>query len=63
MSTYTDLSRVGGLSRGYCHTLSHCTFKHFNAPHRESMRYLNVFTTHRRVATCVTGLLMSFKKQ
>ena len=28
---------------GYCPTLSHCALKHFNAPHRESMRYSNVF--------------------
>ena len=41
---------------GYCPTLSHCALKHFNAPHRESMRYLNVFTSHRCVARCVTGL-------
>ena len=54
MSTYTNLSM--GVSRGYCPTLSHCAFKHFNAPHRESMQYLNVFTTHRCVARCVTGL-------
>ena len=46
----------GGLSGGYCPTLSHCALKHFNAPHRESMRYLNGFTTHRCVARCVTGL-------
>ena len=46
----------GGLSGGYCPTLSHCALKHFNAPHRESMRYLNVFTTHRCVARCVTDL-------
>ena len=46
----------GGLSGGYRPTLSHCPLKHFNAPHRESMRYLNVFTTHRCVARCVTGL-------
>ena len=35
----------GGLSWGYCPTLSHCALYHFNAPHRESMRYLNVFRT------------------
>ena len=46
----------GRLSGGYCPTLSHCALKHFNALHRESMRYLNVFTTHRCVARCVTGL-------
>ena len=46
----------GGCPGGYCPTLSHCALKHFNAPHRESMRYLNVFTTHRCVARCVTGL-------
>ena len=47
----------GGVVRGgYCPTLSHCALKHFNAPHRESMPYLNVFTTHRCVARCVTGL-------
>ena len=46
----------GGLFGGYCPTLSHCALKHFNYPHRESMRYLNVFTTHRCVARCVTGL-------
>ena len=57
MSTYTNLSMVGGrLSGRYCPTLSHCALKHFNALHRESMRYLNVFTTHRCVARCVTGL-------
>ena len=57
MSTYTNLSMGGGrLSGGYCPTLSHCALKHFNALHRESMRYLNVFTTHRCVARCVTGL-------
>ena len=56
MSTYTNFSRGGGLSGGYCPTLRHCALKHFNAPHRESMRYLNVFTTHRCVARCVTGL-------
>ena len=39
----------GGLFGGYCPTLSHCALKHFNAPHREGMRYLNVFTTHRCV--------------
>ena len=55
MSTYTNLS-MGGLFGGYCSTLSHCALKHFNAPHRESMRYLNVFKTHRCVARCVTGL-------
>ena len=44
----------GGLSGGYCLTLSHCALKHFNAPHLESMWYLNVFTTHRCVARCVT---------
>ena len=49
---------VGGgvCSGGYCPTLSHCALKQFNAPHRESMRYLNVFTTHGCVARCVTGL-------
>ena len=46
----------GGCPGGYCPTLSHCALKHFNAPHRESMRYLNVFTAHRCVARCVTGL-------
>ena len=60
MSTYTNLSMGGGggggLSGGYCPTLSHCALKHFDALHRESMRYLNVFTTHRCVARCVTGL-------
>ena len=58
MSTYTNLSMGGGgrLSGGYCPTLSHCALKHFNALHRESMRYLNVFTTHRCVARCVTSL-------
>ena len=56
MSTYTNFSRWGGCPGGYCPTLSHCALKHFNAPHRESMRYLNVFTTHRCVARCVTGL-------
>ena len=55
MSTYTNFSR-GVVRGGYCPTLSHCALKHFNAPHRESMRYLNVFTTHRCVARCVTGL-------
>ena len=55
MSMYTNLS-MGGLSGGYCPTLSHCALKHFNAPHRESMRYLNGFTTHRCLARCVTGL-------
>ena len=52
MSTYTNLSRGGG----GCPTLSHCALKQFNAPHRESMRYLNIFTIHRCVARCVTGL-------
>ena len=56
MSTYTNLSMGGGMSGGYCPTLSQCALKHLNAPHRESMRYLNVFTTHRCVARCVTGL-------
>ena len=61
MSTYTNCSRGGGgggdvVRGGYCPTLSHCALKHFNAPHRESMRYSNVFTTHRCVARCVTGL-------
>ena len=57
MSMYTNLSRGGGVVRGgYCHTLSHCALKHFNAPHRERMWYLNDFTTHRCVARCVTGL-------
>ena len=51
MSTYKNFSR-GGLSGGI---LSY-TEPLFNAPHRESMRYLNVFTTHRCVARCVTGL-------
>ena len=37
-----------GLYGGYCPTLSPCALKHFNAPHRESMRYLNVFTTQMR---------------
>ena len=46
----------GGVVRGYCPTLSHCALKHFNAPHRESMRYLNVFTPNRCVTRCVTGL-------
>ena len=55
MSTYTNFSR-GGCPGGYCPTLSHCALKHFNAPHPESMRYLNVFTTPRCVARCVTGL-------
>ena len=41
---------------GYCPTRSHCALNHFNAPHQDSMRYLNVFTTHRCVARCVTGL-------
>ena len=50
------LAAVGGCLGGYCPTLSHCALKHFNAPHRESMRYLIVFTTHRCVARCVTGL-------
>ena len=57
MSTYTNFSRGGGVVRGgYCPTLNHCALKHFNARHWESIRYLNVFTTHRCVARCVTGL-------
>ena len=44
MSTYTNFSGRGGVVRGgYCPTLSHCALKLFNAPHRESMWYLNVF--------------------
>ena len=46
----------GGCPGGFCPTLSHCALKHFNASYWESMRYLNVFTTHRCVARCVTAL-------
>ena len=54
-NSWGDYVHVYKCEHGGGGALSHCALKHFNAPLRESMRYLNVFTTHRCVARCVTG--------
>ena len=57
MSTYPNLSGGGGcVSGGILSYTEPLRSQTFNAPHRENMRYLNVITTHRCVARCVTGL-------
>ena len=58
MSTYKFEHGGGGggeVVRGILSYTEPLRSQTFIALHRESMQYLNVFTTHRCVARCVTG--------